>query len=395
MLNIKKLTCFLTITSQCLFVSATASAACEKFTADIENAFPNLPPLRAPITLKHPQKDSSFWMVVLRDGEILSFDNDPKAKSYTPMLDIKSKVDVRLEMGMTGAAFHPNFPKDKRIFVVYNNSQKKGQSTLSSFEVDPKTRVADLKSETVILTLDQLAQHHNGGDVAFGPDNMLYVSFGDGGYDMGTPQNLNNLYGSIIRIDIDKSPYGIPKDNPFNTGQSLCSSGTGKEKCPEIYAYGLRNPWRFSFDQKTKELWVADVGEESFEEVNRIQKGGNYGWPVMEGSKCSENKPCNKSKFSMPVSGYDYEGPQSIVGGYVYRGKLSPALEGKYIFGDTFSSEYYAVDAKATEGSSYMELFNGRRKVASLAQGGDGEVYLVNFEADYGDVIYRIAAKCK
>lgn len=392
----KKLVCLLAMCFYCLSLSQIANAKeCSNLSAGLENAFPNLPSVPYPTALKQASKDTSFWAIVLRDGEILVFENDPKVKKYKTLLDIKSKVDVRLEMGMTGAAFHPDYPSDKRLFVVYNNVKKKGQSTVSSFIVDPKSHVASAQSEKVLLTLDQQAQNHNGGDITFGPDKMLYIGFGDGGYDMATSQDLNNLYGSIIRIDVSQSPYGIPNDNPFNKGQNLCSSGSGKEKCPEIFAYGLRNPWRISFDLKTGDLWTADVGEDSFEEVNRIQKGANYGWPIMEGGSCFDNKPCSKKGLALPISGYDYDGPQSIVGGYVYRGKLSPALDGKYIFGDTFSSQYYSIEANAKEGSSYKEIFHGGRKVASLAQDTDGEVYLLNFEADFGDLIYRIVAQCK
>lgn len=381
----------------CSFLAPMVFAVeCKNPKITYENAFPKLPPMSAATAMVQTPKDDSFWVLALREGEVVTFKNSEtaNAQDVKTMLNISSKVDVRAEMGMTGVALHPDYPSDNRLFVVYNNSRKNGQSTLASYKVDTKTRKADPASEEVLLTLDQEAQHHNGGHIGFDKNNYLYVTFGDGGFNMGDSQNLKNLYGSILRIDVSTSPYKIPQDNPFNQKQALCKSGKGSKNCPEIYAYGFRNPWRFSFDKKTGDLWVTDVGEESYEEINLVKAGKNYGWPHMEGPDCFDNKPCDKTKFVPPFSGYDYEGQQSIVGGYVYRGNSSPAMQGHYIFGDSFESTYYSVNT-SSDGKKIQKQFNSGRKIVTLAEGNDGEIYIVNFEGDYADLVYRLKASCQ
>lgn len=360
----------------------------------LSNAFPTLPSIASPIAMTQPKKYSSFWFMLTREGEILSFENKESSKSFSKVLDIRNKVDIRLEMGLTGATFHPNYPQDNRLFFVYNDKTRKGRSTLSSIEINPKTLKAEIKTEKVLLTLPQQQPNHNGGNLSFGPDNMLYVGFGDGGYDMASSQSLNNLYGSILRIDVNTSPYAIPKDNPFNKGQDKCDAGTSSQKCPEVFAYGLRNPWRFSFDKQTGELWVADVGEDTYEEINRVEAGKNYGWPSMEGDICFDNKPCKKENLALPVTQYDYEGPQSIVGGYVYRGEKFPALKGHYIFTDTFGTILYSVKADAKSVTKPNTLLTTGRKSVSFAEGNDGEIYLLNFEAERGDVVHLLTGSC-
>lgn len=365
-----------------------------KLEVTLENAFPELSGIEAPIAMTQPKRDSSFWFIVTRKGQVLSFDNKKNAKQARKVLDIRDRVDTRLEMGFTSAVFHPQYPKDKRLFFVYNDKRHNGRSTAASIEINPETRVADIKSEKNLLTLVQQQPNHNGGNIIFGPDNMLYLAFGDGGYDMSSSQNLKNLHGSILRIDVSKEPYIVPADNPFNKGQKKCVRGEASHICPEIFAYGLRNPWRFSFDKDTDQLWLADVGEDTYEEINRINAGKNYGWYTMEGNICSNNKPCDKNKFVLPITQYGYDGPQSIVGGYVYRGKKSPALQGHYIFTDTFSSILYTLNANTKELTSPNNLFKTGRKAVSFAQGNDGEIYLLNFEAERGDTIHSLVGHC-
>ncbi len=347
-----------------------------------------------------PLTDSSFWFIVERAGQIYRFDNDANSNALTPVLDISGQVTVSLEFGLTGFAIHPLYPDDNRVFLLYNDASNSGRSTLSSFEVNTSTQVIDSASETILLTLDQPAQNHNGGDLAFGNDGMLYSAFGDGGYDWEQSLNLSNLHGSLIRIDVDSTPYGIPDTNPYADGQSRCDNfdNARSDNCPEIFAYGFRNPWRFSIDRETGAVWIGDVGEDSAEEVNRVDQesranGSNsFGWPLMEGFQCFLDR-CNTDDFwaALPIAAYDRAGPQSVVGGYVNR-EANSSLSGKYIFGDIYGGQFYTVDADAPERTDEVAAFtSGGRLITALAQGNDGAVYLLNFETDTtGDSIYRI-----
>lgn len=362
----------------------------------IEASFANLPALASPLAMVQPSSDSSFWLVALRAGQIVRFDNDPQVSSFTTVLDISGQVSTTFEMGLTGLAIHPNYPQDNRVFVVYNNSNQQRRSTVSSFTINTGTQVIDMNSEQELLTLEQPANNHNGGDIAFGMDGYLYVGFGDGGADFNESQDLTNLLGAMIRIDVSSVPYSIPADNPFNQGQSLCQTGERAQgdntNCPEIYAYGFRNPWRWSFDSLTGELWLADVGESTFEEVDRVISGGNYGWPIMEGDSCFNGANCDTTGLELPVTQYPRSVGVSTVGGYVYRGDDSPSLIGQYIWGDTFSSQFLSVPADAQVGASFTEIFNSNRLIAGMAQGNDGEVYLLNLDGGAGDGIYRVVA---
>ena len=362
----------------------------------IDAAYPNLPVLDSPLAMVQPASDSSFWLVALRAGRVVRFANDENVSDFTTVLDMSDRVVTDLELGFTGLAFHPNYPSDNRVFVVYNDRSESGQSTVSSFNINTTTQVFDTDSETVLLTVDQDADNHNGGDIAFGPDGMLYVAFGDGGYDWQESQRLYNLLGTMIRIDVSGDAYTVPTDNPFNTGQARCETGErvpdDETTCPEIFAYGLRNPWRWSFDRETGDIWVADVGEDRFEEVNRIEAGGNYGWPIMEADACFNSSSCDMSGLSLPVTQYPRSVGVSTVGGYVYRGTSSPSLIGQYIWGDTFSSEFLSVPATSSTGADYTRRFNSSRLIAGMAEGNDGEIYLLNLNGGEGDGVYRVVA---
>jgi len=361
----------------------------------IEASFPDLPALASPLAMVQPESDSSFWLMALRSGRVVHIVNDPSADQLTEVLDIRSQVTTVFEMGLTGLVIHPNYPSDNRVFVVYNDINQGGRSTLSSFSINVTNFVIDPNSEMVLLTLDQPADNHNGGDLAFGSDGMLYASFGDGGADRNQSQNLSNLLGSVIRIDVSTTPYSIPTDNPFfNSGLSACASGERSagdtSNCPEIYAYGFRNPWRFSFDQQNGDLWVADVGQSTFEEVDRVISGGNYGWPIMEANSCFNASSCDMQGLQLPITQYPRSVGVSTVGGYVYRGTQSPSLIGNYIWGDTFSSQFLSIPANSGTGSNFETRFNSQRVIAAMAQGNDGEIYLLNFDGDAGDGIYKI-----
>lgn len=356
-------------------------------------AFPSLPALPQPVAMVQPVKDSSFWFLALRDGRVYTFNNDENAAEAVLVLDISEKVADHFEMGFTGFVVHPDYPQDNRIFALYNDASTGDWSTLSVFEVNTDTKQIDQTSENILLTLIQPLQTHNGGDLAFGPDGYLYAAFGDSGGDPFDAQVTSNLHGSIIRIDVSTIPYSIPTDNPFNTGQNRCESNAAStgQFCPEIYAYGFRNPWRFSIDHETGNLWLGDVGEYSYEEINRVsQGGGNYGWPPMEGPYCRPQFECDENDYEPPLVAYGRDRGVSALGGYVYRGSRYPDLQGKYIFGDVFGGSFYMIDENAPNNTIAEEIFQYSTAYA-MAQGNDGEIYFLNAQAEAtGDMILRI-----
>ena len=262
----------------------------------------------------------------------------------TPFLDLSDKI-VKLsavydERGLLGLAFHPDYTTNGRFFVYYSG-RKTGQgidheSIIAEYTVSSDPDVADPTSEKIILRVDQPESNHNGGQLAFGPDGYLYIGIGDGGGagdrhgEIGNGQDINTLLGAIIRIDIDSdTPYGIPPDNPF----------VGQDGLDEIYAYGFRNPYRFSFDRESGDLWVADVGQDEWEEIDLVINGGNYGWRILEGThpydlELATLLGIDIETLQPPINEYSHAVGRSVIGGYVYRGTESPALNGVYVFGD-------------------------------------------------------------
>lgn len=358
-------------------------------------AFPKLPALAQPLDLELLPSDPSKVVVALRDGQIVSFDNTPEVDQLIVSLDIRAKVNNEVENGLVGIALHPSYPADTRIFVQYNDAIQGNQSTLASFNLDPATRIIDPASEKVLITLPKEALFHNGGNLEFGKDGYLYAAFGDGGFTPWYSEDTENLFGSMIRIDVNTDPYSIPKDNPLNYGQATCPNAFGKDDCPEIFAYGFRNPWRFSFDKETNKIWLADVGEDDFDEINIVEPNKNYGWPTIEGTQCWRWPICWKWSREYPFNGYDNEGPQSIVGGFVYRGSAMPSMKGKYIFGDTFVQNFFALDANAEPNAPYKEIFKAGFMVASMAEDHEGELYLLNFSGTkQGEGVYRLEEHC-
>jgi len=292
-----------------------ASEVENRFT--IQDAFPGLQ-FKRPLDFQNAGDGSGRVFVVEQGGQIYVIENKPAVKAEL-FLDISNRIDNSgNEMGLLGLAFHPNFKENGLFFVNYTNSTS---TVISKFKIDPSNpNKADPSSEEIILTFTQPYSNHNGGQIAFSPnDGYLYIGVGDGGSEgdpNGNGQNCSTLLGKILRIDINKKDpglnYGIPPDNPF------VNNSQGKKE--EIYAYGLRNPWRFRFDPQSGRLWAADVGQNRVEEIDLIDKGKNYGWNIMEGSLCY-NPPsgCNTSGLELPV--YEYQHPlgDAITGGYVYR----------------------------------------------------------------------------
>lgn len=339
------------------------------------NAFPNLS-FVAPVFLAG-LPGTTQAAVVEQGGKIHRFDVDAQVMSTVVMLDISNQVLFSGEQGLLGLAFHPDFTNNGFFYVHYSASNPR-RSVLSRFTYNSQTGLASAGSEFILLEVSQPFANHNGGALAFGPDDRLYVAFGDGG-GSGDPddnaQDRGNLYGTILRINVDAgSPYDIPPDNPF-----FGEAGVREE----IWAYGLRNPFRFSFDRQTGTLWAGDVGQNALEEIDIIQAGGNYGWRVFEGTQpfdSSQNTPPNATLIA-PVFEYDHSLGSAVIGGYVYRGAASPILWGTYIYGDFGSGRIWSLEHNGAQVVSNREIAN----VASLTSFGEdnsGELYAVSGNGD-------------
>jgi len=342
--------------------------------------------LQSPVFLTHAGDGSGRLFVLERAGTIRIFANGDLLPA--PFLDIRDRVGSDgLEQGLLGLAFHPDYGANGRFFVYYTGLR--GQSVLSRFAVTGDPDVADASSEAVLLTADQPAQNHNGGMIAFGPDGLLYVGLGDGGAAndrFGNGQNAGTLLGAILRLHIDTgSPYGVPGDNPF-----LGVPGAR----PELWAYGLRNPWRFSFDRATGDLYIADVGQNQYEEVH-VQPAGspggeNYGWPIMEGLHCFQRDDCSSAGLQLPVAEYDHSQGCSITGGYVYRGTATPSLRGVYLYGDYCSGRIWALSRDAQDSWVSHPLLDTGLNISSFGEDEAGEIYLLDLK---GGTAYRLVNK--
>lgn len=314
-------------------------------------------------------------------GRIYVFDNDPNVKSSEVFLDIQDRVAPwrkHNEEGLLGLAMHPHFANNGYCFVYYTSREMPLTSVLSRFTAsDRDPRRADPDSEVVLMRIKQPFHNHNGGCIEFGPDGYLYVALGDGG-DRNDPfghgQDLSSWLGAILRIDVDRpsndAPYSIPADNPFLNVPNAK---------PEIYAHGLRNVWRMAFDRATGELWAADVGQDLWEEINLVQRGGNYGWNVREGQHPFGNAllSTDASTPREPVWEYDHRIGKSITGGRVYRGKRLPELHGRYLYADYVSGRIWALqyDADKRRVAKNHEIVSGGIPALAFGEDAEGEVY--------------------
>ena len=299
------------------------------------------------------------------------------------ILDITNRVSSRRsEEGLLGLAIDP---KTERYLYVYYSAADPRRSVISRFTISPDHSAADPASELVILQVEQPYANHNGGQLAFGPDDYLYVGLGDGGSagdPLGNGQDTSTLLGAILRIDVSRAapdhPYAVPPDNPFAEG-----GGRG-----EIWAYGLRNPWRFSFDRETDELWAGDVGQNRWEEIDLIRPGGNYGWNVLEGNHCFRPRDgCQREGTVPPVWEYSLDGePCSVIGGYVYRGTGIPWLHGAYVYGDYCSGKVFGLRYANGEVREHQQLADTGISIMSLAEDNYGELYLLSQKSG----IYRL-----
>ncbi len=336
--------------------------------------------LSNPRAMVQPPGDRSRWFLAERGGQIKSFPNDSMTSEVTVVLDITSHFDFTSRVlsvdsqqwGITSIAFHPDFANNRYLFVAYNakpSEQDPVFSFVSRFTAVTDDDTFDPASEKVLLSIQQNGPFHHVGQLAFGPDGFLYIGSGDPQSGTGSvAQDLNKLQGKILRIDVDNAePYGIPADNPFaNNNGGL----------PEIFAWGLRNPWRFSFDSATGELWAGDVGWRSWEEVSKIQLGGNYGWPIVEGTHCSLEAGCETRGLIEPIYEYSHADGSAIIGGYVYRGQSIPELQGVYVFGDFSRRTLWGLFFDGNGDPLRRDLVDISVRPSSFAESVDGELYV-------------------
>lgn len=311
---------------------------------------------------------------ILKQGQLLT----------TPFLDIRSRVGSQgNEQGLLGLAFHPNFAKNGYFFLNY--TRRDGNTVIARYQVSMDPEIADPATEKILLQVNQPYANHNGGMLAFGPDAYLYIGLGDGGSGgdpQGFGQSLDTLLGKILRIDINtEEAYTIPADNPF-------AAGGGK---PEIYAYGLRNPWRFSFDRLNGDLWIADVGQNIWEEINYLPAGAtpgvNFGWDYREGTHPFEGNPPQGLALADPVFEYNHDAGCSVTGGYVYRGASLPEWNGIYLLGDYCSGTVWGIMPSSSGGWQAQVLFQLDANIASFSEDAAGELYLL----DLSGRVYRLA----
>lgn len=334
--------------------------------------------LERPVNLQPAGDGSGRLFIIEKVGRIRVFQNGQLLD--TPYLDITDRVGSGgNEQGLLGLAFHPNYKVNGRFFVNYTD--KNGNTVIARYRVTGDPNVADPTGEMVVLRVTQPFQNHNGGVLAFGPDGYLYAGLGDGGSagdPQGNAQSLNTWLGKILRLDVDSAePYAIPPDNPFGN---------------EIWAYGLRNPWRMSFDSQTGDLYIGDVGQNQWEEIDFVSAGTpgglNFGWNYMEGTHPYEGTPPQGTQLVPPVAEYSHsEGGCSVTGGYVYRGAM-PEWNGIYMYADYCSGIVWGL-IRSNGGWQDQVLYSGVGRITSFGQDETGEIYLI---LDSGQIL-RLAAR--
>lgn len=346
----------------------------------LELAFPNIE-IEQPVDFQIPDDGTNRIFIVSQIGIIYTFNNTRFVNQTNIFLDIREKVSCCWELGLLSLAFHPNF-KENGHFYVYYTAEPPESTRLARYTADKTNpNQADISSELIIIEQNQPFVNHNGGQVVFGPDGFLYLSLGDGGGDhdpYNNAQNKSSLLGKILRINVDNSSAGknyvIPADNPF-------ANNTNRFR-EEIFAYGLRNPWRFSFDPETGLLWNADVGQNQIEEINLIFKGYNYGWNLFEGTLCNNlvDQLCNRNNITFPIHEYDHQIGKSITGGFVYRGSRLLDLYGYYIYADFVSGRIWALKLHQNNQITNLELLNSNIFITSFGKGLNNELYAVAYD---------------
>lgn len=342
--------------------------------------------LNAPVYVTHAGDGSSRLFVVEKRGAIRTL-ADGQANP-APFLDIRSIVGSRgSEQGLLSVAFHPDYTTNGFFFVNYTDTN--GNTVVARYRVSDDPGLADPDSARIILTLDQPAANHNGGLLLFGPDGYLYIGAGDGGRGgdpWGNAQNPQVLLGKMLRLDVDSGePYTIPPDNPFVADPAVRD---------EIWALGLRNPWRYSFDRTTGDLYIADVGQNKWEEIDfqpaRSPGGANYGWNIMEGTHCfSPSTNCDSTDLVLPITEYGHDVGCSVTGGYVYRGSNFPQMAGAYFYGDFCSGRIWALYRDGAGEWRTTKLLDSGLSISSFGEDEAGELYVT----DLGDGrLFRLVA---
>ena len=338
--------------------------------------------LVAPVTGVHTGDGSNRLFIVEQTGTIRIIDNGQLLSE--PFLNVRNRM-VNLnrgydERGLLGLTFHPNYAENGRFFIYYSAPGGSGnhRSIIAEYHVSSANMNLADPEETILLTIDQPESNHNGGNLAFGPDGMFYIGLGDGGGggdehgSIGNGQNLNTLLGKILRIDVDgQTPYSIPSDNPF----------VGIEGLDEIWAYGLRNPWKFSFDHLTGRLFCGDVGQNQWEEVDIIERGGNYGWRIMEGTHCyNPSSGCDPQGKILPIAEYNHQDGYSVTGGYVYRGSNFASLFGNYLFAD-WSGKLFLLEENDMGSWTLSEILVSDKPnynyILGFAEDENGELFIL------------------
>ena len=350
-----------------------------------------------PVFMTSPNDGSGRRFVVQQGGKIKVITSAGTVLT-TQALDISAKVSKGSEQGLLGMAFHPNFASNGKFYVNYTNLA--GDTAITEYRLSPPSSNRVTLAGRRVMTIDQPYANHNGGDIAFGADGYLYIATGDGGSG-GDPgnraQNLSSLLGKILRINVNGKTstggYLIPSSNPY----------VGKTGRDEIWSRGLRNPWRFSIDSATGSLWIGDVGQDRYEEIDRTGRAGNlvggklknYGWRIMEGRHCYRPATgCSKAGLTLPLVEYPHDVANTtddncaVTGGYVYRGSASPLLVGQYVFGDYCSGRIWTVSAAATSPATPVLRLNTSYNISSFAIGPSKELYMLTL----GGSIYRVAA---
>jgi len=348
----------------------------------VVDAYPNLS-FSSPIDYQYASESDNRVYVAERAGRIVVFENNSSASTSQEFFDISSRVSTAGEGGLLGFSFHPDF-ETNGFFYVYYTPSNPFRTVISRFEVsgtEPAT--GDPDSELILLEISQPFDNHNAGQIRFGPDGYLYIALGDGG-SSGDPEengeDRTTLLGSILRIDVDNTDpglnYAIPPDNPYiNNTQGFRE---------EIYAYGFRNPYRFSFDSQTGDLWVGDVGQAAREEIDVVQKGLNYGWNTMEGSLCFDpSQNCDTTNRELPVFEYGRTEGRSITGGFVYRGTAVPELQGRYVYADFGSGRIWSIayDGSMAFDNQLIDTFSGN-SIITFGEDQNGEIYFGSFDGN-------------
>jgi glucose/arabinose dehydrogenase len=357
----------------------------------VERVFPALE-FSAPVAMLQAPGDGTRWFVVEQAGRVRMFANQAGVAGAQTFADISGRVASGGEMGLLGMAFHPDFPANPRVYLSYTNDDSGRQSRFSEFRLGTDGNL-DPSTERILLAIAQPESNHNGGQIAFGPDGYLYAGMGDGGGgndrhgSIGNGQRMTTLLGKMLRIDVSAAVgYGIPPDNPFAANPQCGLNGTGAQNCPEIYASGLRNPWRWSFDRVTGELWVGDVGQNALEEIDRVTRGGNYGWRCLEGTRATGLACGSEPGLRPPIAEYGRSAGRSVTGGYVYRGTRFAGLAGRYVFGDYVTGRIWHIAGDTRPTAVMTEGFDSGLSIASFGQAHDGELYVVH----HGGELYRL-----